>query len=506
MDRVLISWLGSHDLAAVNGESLGPVFAAIQDAENSGHPYKAFHFLYNYSEEEVRPYREWLSAQLPPDSTVSYSAVPLSSPSAYKEIYPAVEKILLSLDERFPELQRTVHLSPGTPAMTAVWILLVKTRFPSVCIDSWYDKKADQQHVNTVELPFDIDASFTTEARDRSDKKLMRLYQGEAQIQDAFNDIVTDGGLGDALQKAQKMAIRDVPVLLLGETGTGKEVFAQAIHQGSRRSDGAFIAVNCGALPRELAESLLFGHEKGAFTGAHQDHAGFFEQANGGTLFLDEVGELSLDLQVKLLRVLQEKNYTPVGGIEVRKSDFRIIAATHQNLMQQVAEGRFREDLFYRLAVGVIKLPALREREEDIGVLVDALLEQINDELADQSGYQRKKIGDEVKKVIASHSWPGNIRELRATLLRAAVWTDGQVLGVGAVRDAMLMLPASREPLLAEDISQPIDLMELMADVARHYIPLALKKTGGNKTRAAELLGFNSHQVLTNKMEKLGIE
>lgn len=506
MDRILITWLGSHDLAAVDGDSPGPVYAAIQDANSCGRPYKVLHFLYNYSEEEVRPYREWLSIQLPPDSTVSYSAVQLSSPSAYKEIYPAVEQILLSLDERFSELQRTVHLSPGTPAMTAVWILLVKTRFPSICIESWYDKKTGQQHVNTVELPFEIDARFTKEALDRSDARLMQLYQGEAQIQEAFKDIITVGGLGDALQKAQKMAIREVPVLLLGETGTGKEVFAQAIHQGSRRSGGAFVAVNCGALPRELAESLLFGHKKGAFTGAHQDHAGFFAQSDGGTLFLDEIGELSLDLQVKLLRVLQEKIYTPVGGTEAKQSDFRVIAATHRNLMRRVAEGQFREDLFYRLAVGVIKLPALRARVEDMNVLVDALMAQINDELADQIGYQRKKIDRSVINVIKSHPWPGNIRELRATLLRAVVWTEGPHLSAEAFQEAMLILPAKDKQLLVDTITQPIDINELMDDIARHYIPLALKQTGGNKTQAAKLLGLKSQQVLTNKMEKVGIK
>lgn len=506
MDRILITWIGSHDLATVDGDSPGPVYAAIQDAKSAGRPFKAFYFLYNYSEELIRPYRDWLSAKLPSNAEVSYSAISLSSPSAYKEIYPAAEKALIAIDQKYPDFQRTVHLSPGTPAMAAVWILLVKTRFPSVCIESWFEKNTHKQHVNDVELPFDIDARFTNEAIERSDERLVRLNSEAGQIQNAFEGIVTEGGLGEALRKAKKMAIRDVPVLLLGETGTGKEVFAQAIHQGSVRSDGNFVAVNCGALPRELAESLLFGHKKGAFTGAHRDHSGFFAQANEGTLFLDEIGELPLDLQVKLLRALQDKSFTPVGDSEPQKSDFRIIAATHQNLMDRVADGSFREDLFYRLAVGVIKLPALRSRLEDLDALVDFLMRQVNDELADQSGYQRKNIDDSVRKLILSHAWPGNIRELKSTLLRAAVWTDGPLIDSESFEDAILTAPTSNSQLLADNIIQPIDINQICNRVERHYIPLALKQTGGNKTKAAKLLGLKSQQVLTNKMEKLGIQ
>lgn len=506
MDRILITWIGSHDLAAVEGDSPGPVYAAIQDAKSAGRPFKAFYFLYNYSEELIGPYRNWLSEKLPPDAQVSYSAISLSSPSAYQEIYPAAEKALITIDQKYADFQRTVHLSPGTPAMTAVWILLVKTRFPSVCIESWFEKNTGKQHVNDVELPFDIDARFTNEAIERSDERLVRLNSEGGEIQNAFEGIVTEGGLGEALRKAKKMAVRDVPVLLLGETGTGKEVFAQAIHQGSLRSNGNFVAVNCGALPRELAESLLFGHKKGAFTGAHKDHSGFFAQADEGTLFLDEIGELPLDLQVKLLRALQDKNFTPVGGSEPQKSDFRIIAATHQNLMDRVAEGSFREDLFYRLAVGVIKLPALRSRPEDLDALVDFLMSQVNDELADQSGYQRKNIDESVRKLIASHAWPGNIRELKSTLMRAAVWTDGPLIDSESFEDAILKAPTSDSKLLADDIIQPIDLNQICNQVERHYIPLALKQTGGNKTKAAKLLGLKSQQVLTNKMEKLGIQ
>ena len=506
MERLLISWIGKNDLNAVAGEQEGPILAAILAAHHLGTPYTSVHLLYNYPDHEVSLFIDWLSSKLPIKCALSFKAVKLTSPTSYPEIYVAAEELLNQLSQQHPTAQRTVHLSPGTPAMTAVWILLVKTKFPSVCIESWFEKNSKKQHVNEVSLPFDIDAQFTREAIKRSDERLTLVIQGDVKLDKAFDRIVTHGGLNEVLNKSKKMAVRSVPVLLLGETGTGKELFAQAIHDGSSRSDGPFVPVNCGALPRELAESLLFGHLKGAFTGATKDHTGYFMRADGGTLFLDEIGELSLDLQVKLLRALQEKSFLPVGANKEIKSDFRIISATHRDLIQQVSEGGFREDLFYRLAIGVIKLPALRHRTGDLPGLVDALMDQINDELADQPGYQRKKIDQKVINIISRHKWPGNIRELSATLLRAAAWSDSDTLSSEEIEDAILTVPSANDTIMVDDIHQPIDLNDLMDRVARHYIPLALTRTGGNKSRAAELLGLNSQQVLSNRMEKLGIE
>jgi transcriptional regulator with PAS, ATPase and Fis domain len=504
MKMTLISWIGQHDLDAVTGVTPGPVFAAIEDATAKDAPFNRVHLLYNYPSDKVGPYLQWLLPKLPQGTELSSRQIRLSSPTAYAEIYPAVSAELEALEEKYPDFQRVVHLSPGTPAMAAIWILLVKTSFPAVCIQSWTDPQG-RQIVQEVELPFEIDARFSLDATSRSDERLSRLHETEALADRAFSDIVSQGSLHDALNKARKMALRDVPVLLLGETGTGKELFARAIHEGSLRHQGPFVAVNCGALPRDLAESLLFGHRKGAFTGATRDHEGFFAQADGGTLFLDEVGELPPELQVKLLRVLQERSFIPVGASEPRSSDFRIVAATHRNLQAQVSQGGFREDLFYRLAIGVIKLPALRDRPDDLPALVEALMDSINRELADQPGYRRKKIDDGVINVIIGHDWPGNIRELRATLLRAAAWSEGDTLTVEEVRDAMLTVPGSGSGQFPDELSQPVDLNGLYDDIARHYISLALARTNGNKTQAARLLGLRSQQVLTNKMKKLGI-
>ena len=186
------------------------------------------------------------------------------------------------------------------------------------------------------------------------------------------------------VEKAQQVALRNVPVLLEGESGTGKELFARAIHQHSPRRDEPFIAVNCGAIPQNLVESELFGHEKGAFTGANAPRKGHFESAHGGTLFLDEIGELPKDMQVRLLRVLQEGEVVRLGASRPISLDVRIVAATNRTLIEEVGEGRFREDLFYRIAVAYLKLPPLRERPGDLGLLIDHLIEQINRESEEQ--------------------------------------------------------------------------------------------------------------------------
>ena len=225
------------------------------------------------------------------------------------------------------------------------------------------------------------------------------------------------------IARARRVAPRSVPVLIQGESGTGKELLARAIHRASPRRDRSFLAVNCGAIPAELVESELFGHEKGAFTGADRARVGYFEAADGGSLFLDEVGELSMLAQVKFLRILQDGKVLAVGSRSHRDVDVRIIAATNRSLAGEVAEGRFREDLFYRLAVADLKLPALREREGDLGLLVERLLEQVNGEHANQPGFEPKKISPGARNLLMAHPWPGNVRELLNTLHRTALWS-----------------------------------------------------------------------------------
>jgi DNA-binding NtrC family response regulator len=235
-------------------------------------------------------------------------------------------------------------------------------------------------------------------------------------------------GISRALQEVFKLVGRvarsDAPVLIAGESGTGKELVAKAVHEYSPRRQREMITINCGAIPENLLESELFGHEKGSFTGAIARRAGRFEQADGGTLFLDEIGDMPLSIQVKLLRVLQDGSFSRVGANETMTTDVRIVAATHKNLSDEVAAGRFREDLYYRLNVVEIKIPALRERLEDIPLLAEFFLQRITR----KNGMARIRISAEAVSTLQAHHWPGNVRELENTIARACALASSQIL------------------------------------------------------------------------------
>ena len=268
----------------------------------------------------------------------------------------------------------TFHLSPGTPAMAAVWIILGKTRYSAELIES-----SKQHGVRTASVPFDISAELIPDLLRNADKRLTELSRAASPETARFGDIIyRSEAMHRVIGRAKRAAIRSYPVLIEGESGTGKELLAKAIHTASPRRDNPLRTVNCGAIPTELVESELFGHEKGAFTGATQARPGYVEDADGGTLFLDEIGELPLTAQVKLLRILQDEEVTRVGSTKPRRVDVRIIAATNRDLMIEVAQSRFREDLFFRLAVLVLKVPPLRQREGDLGPLIDGLFDRIN--------------------------------------------------------------------------------------------------------------------------------
>jgi transcriptional regulator with GAF, ATPase, and Fis domain len=344
----------------------------------------------------------------------------------------------------------------------------------------------------------------------RADKKLAELTHAAPPETVRFGDVIYRSEAMDrVVSKAKRAAIRSVPVLIEGESGTGKELLAKAIHTASPRREKPLRVVNCGAIPTELVEAELFGHERGAFTGAMQARAGYFEDADGGTLFLDEIGELPLAAQVKLLRILQEGEVTRVGSTRARKVDVRIIAATNRDLMTEVSEARFREDLFFRLAVLVLKIPPLRQRQGDLGPLIDGLLDRINEASAGEPGYRHKKISPAARNLLLLHPWPGNVRELHNTLQRAAVWSDGDVLDGDDIRESLMPLDdrAGRsDSILDRPLGQGFDLKDLMGIVARHYLHRAIETAHGNKTRAAELVGLPNYQTLSNWLTKYGLQ
>ena len=278
-------------------------------------------------------------------------------------------------------------------------------------------------------------------------------------------------------------------VLVTGESGTGKELVARAIHSAGPRRDGSFVAINCGAIPETLLESELFGHVKGAFTDARTDKQGLFQEADGGTLFLDEVGELPLTLQVGLLRVLQEGEIRPVGGTQNIEVDVRIIAATHRNLTKDVSEGRFREDLLYRLNVLPIVVPPLRDRAGDIPMLAEHILTRI----AKRMGIQSATLSSEAHKILGAYPWPGNVRELENVLERAVVLSDGPSL---VADDLPEQLRHAQDPVRGSLASGELSIKKATAFIEQELIKRALKRTGGNRTHAAKLLEISPRALL----------
>ena len=304
-------------------------------------------------------------------------------------------------------------------------------------------------------------------------------------------------GNSDAMQKVfdvvRRVAPTEAGVLITGESGTGKELIAKAIHQGGGRSKGPFVAINCAAIPANLLESELFGHVRGAFTDAVRDRVGKFEQADGGTLFLDEVGEMPLELQPKLLRVLQEMEVEPIGG-KVRSVDVRIIAATNQDVELAIEEGRFREDLYYRLAIIPIELPPLRERPDDIPLLIEYFLKRFSTEAP-------LSVSPAAFECLKAYSWPGNVRELQNAIERLVVLSHGDVVELEHLPDKFRAAPTSKRNRVVELPPEGYSLEAL----EREVVVQALERNDWNQTRAADFLQIPRH-TLIYRMEKYDIK
>jgi transcriptional regulator with PAS, ATPase and Fis domain len=501
-DYVLFCWLGMTDLNAasgVNDVGIGPIAQAV-----TVRSYREVVLLNNWEKASAEKYVTWLQEKTP--SRIILQHIELTSPTNFGEIYQTTNTIISNkIIELGSDTNLVFHLSPGTPAMAAVWILLAKTRFSAELIES-----SKEHGVSTASVPFDISADFIPDLLRKPDRTLERLAAGLPAASPEFDDIIYRSKvMQGVVLKARRIAPRSIPVLIEGESGTGKELFARAIHDSSPRKDKPFVAINCGAIPTDLVESELFGHEKGAFTGANTDRVGHFEAAHTGSIFLDEIGELPKEMQVKLLRTIQEGEVKRIGVTQPRKIDIRIIAATNKNLIDEVAAGSFREDLFYRLAVAVLKLPPLREREGDVSLLIDQFMEQINKESSNEPGYIQKKISASARNLLLLHLWPGNVRELQNTLTRAAVWSVDEELGEDDIRDALLPVPASCqgcEMILNQPLGQGVNLPEIMKTVAIHYLERGLSESHENKTKAAKILGLPSYQTLTNWLKKYGME
>ena len=323
--------------------------------------------------------------------------------------------------------------------------------------------------------------------------------------EDGDGPVVCDPAMIEVLDTAGRLASSAIPVLLIGETGSGKEVVAQAIHGGGKRRDEPLICVNCGAIPHQLVESTLFGHERGAFTGANQRSRGVFESAQGGTVLLDEVGELPPPAQAALLRVLETKRFSRVGSSKEVEVDVRLLAATHRDLEQMASEGDFRRDLLYRLNAMTLGIPPLRQRPGDIEPLARHFLAQANRD----NDRKIRDIGPTARDLLRAYSWPGNVRELRNAIERAVVIASLDVIGPGdlpeTIRAQMPALQAAPPTAAAPEPEGPIDLRDELARVEADMIRRALREADGNRSKAAAALGLPV-RTLTYKLHSLGID
>src|SRR3954470_20015177 len=357
-----------------------------------------------------------------------------------------------------------------------------------------------------IEKPLDRERLMVALRNALERRAMAREVQGLRALADERSEMVGRSQAMMALQaQIAKVAPTRTRVLITGESGTGKELVARAIHRASAISDKPLVKVNCAAIPKELIESELFGHERGAFTGATARKRGLFEMADGGTIFLDEIGDMVSSAQAKVLRVLQSGEFTRVGGEQTLKADVRVLAATNRDLQAAVASGQFREDLYFRLAVVPLRAPALRERADDIPLLCGSFVEQI----CRENGLKVKTITPEALEILSAYQWPGNVRELRNVIERLVILSD-EGIGVGDLPEE-IVAEASRRPALevqaAVDLpkeAQNLPLRDLRDLVERQYIRAKLDENGWNISRTAQVLGIERTN-LHKKMRALGI-
>jgi two-component system response regulator AtoC len=352
-----------------------------------------------------------------------------------------------------------------------------------------------------ISKPFNADEVLLTlrkaEEREQLRREVARLKREVGEVAGFEGVVGTSAAMREVMELAMRVAPFPSTVLLTGESGSGKEAVARAVHQASPRKDRGFVAINCGAIPENLLESELFGHEKGAFTGADRAREGVFEEADGGTLFLDEIGELSVQLQVKLLRVLQERVIRRVGGSGERPVDVRVLAATARDLVEQVKAGKFRDDLYYRINVVQIHLPPLRTRPEDVPLLAEHFLRRH----AERLKVATRGLPRSLLPVLAAYSWPGNVRELENVLERALILSGGEI----GVEHLPPHVRTGKHLFELRDDDGDLSVKRRLPALEKTLIARALERCNGNRTRAAELLDL-SVRALSYKIHDYGLE
>ncbi len=488
--RALVTFTGFHDpysLGLVGEEQqAGPIISLVKA--------RAFDHVVLISTSNTQKNTsktETALRSINPDLGISIIDASLNDPTDYAEILHELRtKVRPALEALGTEIDLSVAVASGTPQMHAAWLLMVASGEMTARILHIRPPRfvtADKPLVSEVDLS-------SREFPEVRSVKLLDLESTDT-APDPGNAIRSLGIIGDhpelknALDIAATLAPSEVPILISGETGTGKELVARFVHLASGRPADRFVAINCAAIPKDLVESILFGHRKGAFTGATSNQEGKFAQADGGTLFLDELGELPLDTQAKLLRVLQEGQIEPIGTGKPRNVDVRLVAATNVNLTRAIKQGKFREDLYYRLNVGEIHLPALRDRRSDIPKLALAVLDRVNTSLK-----QPKRLTTAALQRLQAYDWPGNIRDLANVIERSARLSRSMVLDAD---DLILNEPVGQaDPLAAlPEPAEGFSLDEFLTSARKQLIMRALEISQGNQSEAARLLGVTPQAV-----------
>ncbi|EKD82073.1 MAG: sigma-54 dependent transcriptional regulator [uncultured bacterium] len=502
MKKVFFSWLGANEIFNVLNGYDSQIAKAHKDVDFTKIVLfgNLAPFVYKKMSPHTKDAYEMYKKRIEQlcGCKVELHQIQLSKPTDLAGIHAAVDGIVGECEGKY---ELFYNASGGTNAMTIIWVFqrnywggkLIETSFPGL------DNKTAE-----FEIPFEIQTNFI--------KKIDTALQKEETVKE-FAEIK---GTSRQIKAAKKLCLRmsqhdSLHLLLLGETGTGKEAFARAIHAASLRKGGKFIAVNCGAIPENLIESTLFGYEKGAFTGATEQKKGVFEEAEGGTVFLDEIGDLPPQTQVKLLRAIPSENIkatiTRLGGIKEVEVKARIIAATHKDLREKISKGQFREDLYFRLAVIEVNVPPLRERENDIEYLLDFFFNKYKKE----AGMMSKHINKEAKALLLKHTWPGNVRELINTVRRLVYIVESNDIKPENIK-GLLYEPYSKTDKDGGNCTKSIlerPLSEMKAarrELETSYVRRALDRANGNITAAGRLLGIKSHAAMRKAMTRLEIK
>lgn len=491
MQRILITFTGFHDPYTrgiiSEGEHIGPILTLCNEVKFD----KVILFDTPNTNQNTQDTASALQS-LHPDIIVEIYNLNIVDPIDYSEILVQIRNNLTQVQGRNGESEFFVSVTSGTPQMHASWLLIIASgEFPAKLLN------IRPKRFVTKESPLVTEFDFSSPDFPVVRSNVSTVSDETIESKDIDGAISTLGIIGDdreflkQMHYAIRVADQESPVLILGETGTGKDLIARLIHLLSSRSNNKYLPVNCSTLPENLSDSILFGHVRGAFTGASSDKEGLFEAVNGGTLFLDEIADLPLQTQTKLLRVLQDGEIQRLGSNDIKKVDVRIIAATNKDLAFEIENNNFREDLFYRLGVGVIQLPPLRNRSTDIPKIAMHLLDKINKSLK-----KPKNITPKALMKLQNHSWPGNIRDLENVLERSIIYSNKDILDSEDIlledpvfsrkRDTLKYLP---EP------SEDFDIEVFISNVRKHLMKRAVEKAENNKSKAARLLGISPQAV-----------